>query len=69
MPRDIIETMLEAATWAPNHHLSEPWEFIVLAGKARERFAEIRRNFRLTLFPDPNAPVAQRAAQKIYQDT
>ncbi len=35
-PRELIERMLEAAVQAPNHHLTEPWRFYVLAGKARE---------------------------------
>jgi nitroreductase len=39
-PREIIEEILEAATWAPNHRLTEPWRFIVLAGSAREAFGE-----------------------------
>jgi nitroreductase len=39
-PREVIEEILEAATWAPNHRLTEPWRFIVLAGSAREDFGE-----------------------------
>lgn len=38
-PLDIIEQAIEAATWAPNHHLTEPWRFHVLAGDAREELA------------------------------
>ncbi len=34
-PRGVIERILEAATWAPNHHLTEPWRFFVLQGDAR----------------------------------
>lgn len=68
VPRATIQRMLEAATWAPNHHLTEPWGFIVLEGASRDRFAAIRRDFRLTLFPDPAAPEAQKAADKIYRD-
>lgn len=33
--RALIAQILEAGTWAPNHHLSEPWRFIVLGGDAR----------------------------------
>ena len=36
----VIERLLEAATWAPNHHLTEPWRFWVITGAARERFGE-----------------------------
>jgi nitroreductase len=35
-PRELIEQVLESATWAPNHRLTEPWRFVVLAGEARE---------------------------------
>ncbi|MEJ7840005.1 MAG: nitroreductase [Thermomicrobiales bacterium] len=34
-PRAVIEQILEAGTWAPNHHLSEPWRFFVLTGDGR----------------------------------
>jgi nitroreductase len=36
-----IRTLLEAAVRAPNHHCNEPWRFIVLAGKARERLGDL----------------------------
>lgn len=39
--RDQIEKLLEAAVAAPNHHLTEPWRFIVLAGEALEEFGEM----------------------------
>lgn len=38
--RSVIERLLEAATWAPNHHLTEPWRFWVISGAGRERFGE-----------------------------
>lgn len=30
VPRDVMERVLEAAVWAQNHHLTEPWRFIVV---------------------------------------
>ena len=38
--RDLIARLIEAATWAPNHRLTEPWRFVVLAGEERARFGE-----------------------------
>lgn len=38
--RALIEQILEAGTWAPNHHLSEPWRFIVLSDAARNGLGE-----------------------------
>lgn len=40
VPREVVEELLEAATWAPNHHLNEPWAFFVLTGDARFGFGE-----------------------------
>jgi nitroreductase len=39
-PRAAIEQLLEAATRAPNHHLTQPWRFFVLAGEARRALGE-----------------------------
>lgn len=38
--RVLIEQILEAATWAPNHKQTEPWRFVVLAGEARESLGD-----------------------------
>ena len=35
LPRETVEELLRAAASAPNHHLTAPWRFIVLAGHAR----------------------------------
>lgn len=43
VPRELIEQVLEAAVWAPNHRLTEPWEFVVVQGAALERLARLRR--------------------------
>jgi nitroreductase len=37
--REVIERLIASAVWAPNHHLTEPWRFIVVAGAAREELA------------------------------
>jgi nitroreductase len=38
--RAAIAKLLEAAVRAPNHHITEPWRFVVLAGPAREELGE-----------------------------
>jgi nitroreductase len=35
LAREEVAELIEAATCAPNHHLTGPWRFIVLAGPAR----------------------------------
>lgn len=39
--REMIRELIEAATWAPNHKLTQPWKFAVLTGTARERLGEV----------------------------
>ena len=69
LPRDVLEQMLEAAVWAPNHRLTEPWRFYIIAGDvAKRRFAEIRRRLRALTFPNPDAPEAQKALDRVHQD-
>jgi nitroreductase len=40
-PADVVRQVLEAGTWAPNHHLTEPWRFVVLQGEARAELGAV----------------------------
>ncbi len=37
---ELVEELIEAARWAPNHKHTEPWRFHVVSGSARESMAE-----------------------------
>jgi nitroreductase len=39
--RDQIETIIRAALYAPNHHHTHPWRFLVLTGDARHVGGEV----------------------------
>jgi nitroreductase len=43
-----VERVLEAATYAPNHHKIEPWKFFVLTGTACEELAMVMANAKAT---------------------
>src|SRR5689334_4107145 len=58
-PRELIEEVIEAATWAPNHRLNEPWRFFVMAGEARERFGELMAADSIRELDDPHGEKAQ----------
>jgi len=58
-PREAIEELLEAATWAPNHRLNEPWRFIVLAGESREQFGRVMAADACQGLDDANGQKAQ----------
>lgn len=64
--RDLIWEMLEAGTWAPNHHLTEPWRFIVLEGDARKGLGNVMGALDAARTDDPEKATenATRAASK-----
>ncbi|MBS4210416.1 nitroreductase [Bacillus sp. FJAT-50079] len=44
VPVELIEQIIEAGTYAPNHFRTEPWRFFVLRGKGREKLGEVFGN-------------------------
>ena len=58
IPSEILERILETATWAPSAHNRQPWRFVVLkTAEARKRLAEgMGAAFRQDLLADGHAP-------------
>lgn len=54
VPREILERILETATWSPSAHNRQPWRFVVLTGReSRQRLAdEMGAEFRRDLAAD-----------------
>jgi nitroreductase len=48
---DKITKLLEAATWAPNDRLREPWHFYVIRGEAKQRYEQIAKDYLQARFP------------------
>ena len=46
-----IITLLEAATWAPNDRMREPWSFYVIKGKAKKRYEALAKEYLEERFP------------------
>lgn len=57
--RAVLEELLELATWAPNHHYTEPWKFSVVGP---DRLTAMADAVDLNLGP---APAARKQADKI----
>ncbi|MFZ5813675.1 MAG: nitroreductase family protein [Bacillota bacterium] len=66
IPREQVEQMLEAATWAPNHKLTQPWEFYVVCGETKERLARLRGELKRRGVADPSSEQAQKVYEKAY---
>lgn len=41
VPDDVLARALEAARWAPNHKLTEPWRFAVVGPETRARLGDV----------------------------
>lgn len=39
---ELIQAVVAAGTWAPNHRRTEPWHFYVIHGETRRAFAQVR---------------------------
>ena len=63
-PRELVERLLEAALCAPNHHLTEPWRFVVIAGPARNELGEALARARRRLNPDAPPAALERERAK-----
>ena len=62
VPQSAIERMLDAAVWAPNHRLTEPWRFFVLQkdSPARLKAAEVAHESTLQRTNDPRRSEAAK---------
>jgi nitroreductase len=40
VPAELVDRLVESATWAPNHKRTWPWRFTVVTGAARARLGE-----------------------------
>jgi nitroreductase len=63
--RALIEQLLEAAIWAPNHHLTQPWRFFVLSGEGRSILGRASAEAAVRGIDDPvKAEAARAGAEK-----
>ena len=70
VPRDVLERVLEAATWAPNHRITEPWRFFVLqhGEQARVKVARLVHDWTLDNIPNPNEVTRRKSAEKAQRE-
>lgn len=71
VPAASLERALEAARWAPNHKLTEPWRFYVVGTETRRALGEIAASLAEAKCQDRNADEiarqVERAKNKILQ--
>lgn len=63
--RAIIERLLEAASWAPSHHNTQPWTFIVMTGAGRAKLGEGYARIAAAALPELSGqPLEDRLAKE-----
>ncbi len=65
VPRALVERVIEAVTWAPNHHRTEPWRFVTLTGAARNALGEVMAASLAARLDDPTE---ERAATRLEKE-
>ncbi len=65
VPRPVLEDLLGAATMAPNHHLTEPWRFVVLTGDARRAIGAAHASAVARARPDATPEALAREAARL----
>lgn len=63
----LILDLLDTAVYAPNHHMTEPWRFVLLVGEGRLRYAEARRALALAKSRAADALVRQQEGDGAYR--
>lgn len=61
-----IKALIEAAVLAPNHKMTQPWGFVVLGPRARQKYAEIKAADRVR--DEPDSKVAAEKRERIVAD-
>ncbi len=65
VPRGAVDRMLEAAVWAPNHRLTEPWRFFVLDKGSETRKKVADQAYELAMERTNNPSRAEATRQTI----
>jgi len=55
VPEELVKEAIEAATWAPNHHVTEPWHFYLLGTTAVDACLDLVRDIVTAKKGDPKA--------------
>lgn len=64
LPRELVEQVIEAAVFAPNHHKTVPWRFVVLTGEAREQLGSVMASSLRARLPEAESEHAQTLLEK-----
>lgn len=64
VPRELIEKIIGAATWASNRYLTEPWRFFVISNEGRNSLAKVRDDIVIQSGIDPESGEGKKKLEK-----
>jgi nitroreductase len=67
VPKELIEKILEAGTWAPSHFRTEPWKFFVLEGDSRRALGEVLADIAERTMADPTSEPNRKKREKTLE--
>lgn len=67
IPEELINQVLEAGTWAPNHFKTEPWRFFVLTENGRKPLGETLAKIAAQKMDDPTTVENQQKLNNTKQ--
>ncbi|KKI92473.1 nitroreductase [Bacillus sp. SA1-12] len=67
VPTELIHQILEAGTYAPAHHRTEPWRFFVLTGEGRKKLGKTLASIVEKSLDDLNSEESQKRLLKEEQ--
>lgn len=64
VPKELIEKIIEAGTWAPNRYLTQPWRFFVITGEGKMSLSRVMENIVLESGIDIYSEEGRRKLEK-----
>jgi nitroreductase len=68
VPQEVLDTIFEAAMWAPSHANAQPWEFVIVGPQARARLLALLQAKADQLLADPGLPEPKRRGLTLLRD-
>lgn len=64
VPKELIEKIIEAGTWAPNRYLTEPWRFFVISGEGRSALSKVMKKIAINSGVDTENEEGKKKLEK-----
>lgn len=67
VPKNVLEQLIETASWAPSHYNTQPWKFVVMTGEGRKLLGEGYAKVYSATTGDTDAEKLEKEAKKAFR--